>query len=73
MASVLVPASLLGGQDVKLILRDPVPLDELRAKLRKLGVNVSLERDKWLVQHSDHSGIVIEKSRFYCRTCKVTG
>lgn len=58
---------------VKLMLRDPMPLDALRAKLRKLGINLPPERDAWLVEHGNHSGLVIEKDRFYCRTCKAKG
>ena len=58
---------------VKLILRDPVALDDLHAKLRALGCTVSPEREVWLRRHGNHSGLVLEKDRFYCRTCKQTG
>jgi len=55
---------------VKVLLRDPIALDELRRKLQILGFRLSPERDKWLVRHSNHSGLVLEASRLYCRTCK---
>lgn len=58
---------------MKLILRDPLPLDTLREKLRKFHLNVTPEREKWLRQHHDHAGLQLEPSRFYCRTCKATG
>jgi len=58
---------------VKLILRDPVPLDDLRAKLKQLGCVVSPEQDAWLRRHGNHAGLVLERDRFYCRTCRQTG
>lgn len=58
---------------VKLMLRDPLPLDQLRAKLRELSISLPPARDAWLVKHANHGGLVIEKDRFYCRTCKANG
>lgn len=55
---------------MKLMLRDPIPLDELRAKMRELGVSLTPAREKWIVQHGNHSGLVLEKHQLYCRTCK---
>lgn len=58
---------------VKLILRDPISLDDLHARLKLLGCNMTAERQAWLTRHANHSGLVLEKDRFYCRTCKQTG
>lgn len=58
---------------MKLMLRDPMPLDKLQAKLRKLGLNVTPERKRWLQQHHGHAGLQLERDRFYCRTCGAVG
>lgn len=72
MAALGVPPDLM-GVDMKLMLRDPLPLDKLRKKLQKLGLNVTPERERWLREHADHAGLQLERNRFYCRTCKATG
>ena len=55
---------------VKLILRDPIPIEDLYVRLRQLGCTASPEREAWLRRHANHAGLVLEKDRFYCRTCK---
>ena len=72
MAALGVPPALL-EYDMKLMLSEPLPIDKLREKLRKLGLNVTPERERWLREHADHAGLQLERDRFYCRTCKATG
>lgn len=55
---------------MKILLRDPIGLDHLKEKLRIIGFRISPKREEWLRQHSDHSGLVLEPQRLYCRTCK---
>lgn len=55
---------------MKLMLRDPIPLEELRRKLQQLGVSLTAEWNDWLVQHGNHSGLVLSKEALYCRSCK---
>jgi hypothetical protein len=58
---------------MKLMIRDPIPLEQLLERLRLVNLHVSAERRHWLEQHHQHEGLQLEKGRFYCRTCKATG
>jgi len=55
---------------MKLMLRDPIPLNELREKLQQFGIGLSEQGNDWLVQHADHCGLVLDKDSLYCRTCR---
>jgi hypothetical protein len=57
---------------MKLILTKPLPMTDLLDKLRELGCNVTPDQRTWLELHGCHEGLVLERKRFYCRTCKTT-
>ena len=58
---------------MKLMLRDPIPLDKLLERLRLVNLHVSAERHQWLRRHHEHEGLQLERDRFYCRTCRAVG
>lgn len=57
----------------RVMLRDPIPFEDLKQKLQKLGINLPPTRAEWLQRHAEHAGLVLEEKRFYCRTCKEAG
>jgi len=58
---------------IKLMIRDPMPLDKLQQTAARLGLQVTPERKRWLQQHHEHAGLQLESDRFYCRTCGAVG
>jgi hypothetical protein len=56
-----------------IMIRDPMPLEQLMAKLQKLNLPVSNERKRWLKQHHEHQHLQLGRDRFYCRTCRAVG
>jgi hypothetical protein len=56
---------------MKMILRDPISVEEIKAKLAAAHVALTQKQLDFLKKHEGHSNIVIDGKRVFCRTCNV--